>query len=85
MRTILNIDEDVLDRARTVSRKKGLALRQVINESLRYGLDAAEGPLERREYHTRPRRLKMREGRRLDNIQELLSEIEGDAARTLQA
>lgn len=81
MRTTLAIDDDVLDRARELSKRSGRSFRQVINEALRQGLFIAEQPLNSRPYRTEARPLHMREGYSLDNIQELLSELDGEQAR----
>ena len=41
MRTTLTIDDDVLDRARAVAERLDTPFRQVVNEALRAGLNAA--------------------------------------------
>ena len=81
MRTTLNIDDDVLDRARSVAEKRRAPFRLVVNEALRAGLQAAEQPASTRPYHTRPRKLGLRTGRSLDNIQELVAQVEGEDHR----
>jgi hypothetical protein len=81
MRTTLVIDDDVLDRARSVSEKLHAPFRQVVNEALRAGLQAVETPAKCRPYRTKPRNLGLRAGRSLDNIQELLAHIEGESHR----
>jgi hypothetical protein len=81
MRTTLTIDNDVLDRARAISAKLRKPFKTVINEALRTGLDQVERPAERRRYKTKPHRLGLKSGRNLDNIQELLSQVEGEESR----
>lgn len=81
MRTTLTIDDDVLDKARSVAEKLRAPFRRVVNEALRAGLQAVEKPATSRPFHTRPRKLGLRAGRDLDNIQELLAQIEGEAHR----
>ncbi len=81
MRTTVTIDDDVLDRAREISKRSGRPFRQVINEALRHGLSVAEQPFRSRDYHTEARPLHRRAGYSLDNIQELLSEIDGEQSR----
>ena len=81
MRTTLAIDDDVLDRARSVAQRLHTPFRRVVNEALRAGLQKVEGPAKIRPYHTRPRKLGLRTGRSLDNIQELLAQIEGEDHR----
>jgi hypothetical protein len=81
MRTTLTIDDDVLDRARAISAKLRKPFKTVINEALRAGLDQVEKPAERRRYKTKPHKMGLKPGRNLDNIQELLSLIEGEDSR----
>jgi hypothetical protein len=81
MRTTLVIDDDVLDRARTVAGKLHAPFRQVVNEALRAGLQAVEAPANRRPYRTIPHKLGLQAGMNLDNIQELLAQVEGENHR----
>lgn len=80
MRTTLTLDDDVLDRARAVARKLHTPFRQVVNEALRAGLKTVEKPALTREYRTQPRSLGLKSGRNLDNIQELLAHVDGEAS-----
>lgn len=81
MRTTLNLDDDVLDRARIVADKLDYPFRRVINEALRAGLREVEKPALTKPYQTRPRKLGLKAGRNLDNIQELVAQLEGEAHR----
>ena len=81
MRTTLNIDSDVLERARAVSAKLRTPFKTVINEALRAGLDQVQQTAERRPYKTEPHAMGLRAGMNIDNIQELLAQVEGDDAR----
>lgn len=81
MRTTITIDNDVLDRARAISAKLRTPFKTVINEALRAGLDHVERPADRRRYETTPHAMGLKSGRNLDNIQELLSQIEGEDVR----
>lgn len=81
MRTTLNIDDDVLDQARTVAAAFKMPFSRVVNEALRAGLQAMEEPPLSRPYKTRPHKMGLKSGRNLDNIQELLAEIEGEDHR----
>ena len=81
MRTTITIDDDVIDTARSVAEKLHAPFRRVVNEALRAGLQAVKEPAQSRPYHTRPRKLGLRAGRSLDNIQELLAQIEGEDHR----
>lgn len=81
MRTTLSIDNDVLERARTVAAKLKKPFKTVVNEALRVGLKYVEKPAKSVAYKTEPHRMGLRAGRSLDNIQELLSQIEGETSR----
>ena len=81
MRTTLVIDDDVLDKARTVAEKLHTPFRRVVNEALRVGLQAVDAPPSTRIYRTRPHKMGLKAGRNLDNIQELLAQIEGEDHR----
>jgi len=81
MRTTLVIDDDVLERARALATKLGSPFRIVINEALRAGLNVVEQPARKSLYRTQPRPMGLKPGRSLDNIQELLAQVEGEASR----
>jgi hypothetical protein len=81
MRTTLSIDDDVLDKARSVAAKLRRPLRTVVNEALRAGLDQVEQPAKQSPYKTEPHAMGLRSGRNMDNIQELLAQIEGEDFR----
>jgi hypothetical protein len=81
MRTTITIDDDVLERARALAAKLRTPFKSVINEALRSGLDQVERPTEQKPYKTRPHAMGLKPGRNLDNIQELLSQVEGEDAR----
>jgi len=81
MRTTLTIEEDVLERARSISAKIGKSFKATVNEALRLGLDQVEKPAENKPYKTTPHNMGLKAGRNLDNIQELLAHIEGEDCR----
>jgi len=82
MRTTLTIDDDLLDKAKSVAAKLRAPFRRVVNEALRTGLQMVEDtPPRTRSYHTHPHNMGLKAGRNLDNIQELLSQIEGEVHR----
>jgi len=81
MRTTLVIDDDVLDRARSVAVRLHEPFRRVVNEALRAGLQTVEEPARCRPYHTKPHGMGLRAGRNLDSIQDLLAQIEGEDHR----
>ena len=77
----MTIDDDVLDRARTIAGRLRCPFRRVVNEALRAGLQVVEKPARARPYQTRPHKLGLKAGRNLDNIQELIAQIEGEEHR----
>lgn len=81
MRTTITIDDDVLEHARALAAKLRTPFKTVINEALRSGLDHVAQPAEQKPYKTKPNAMGLKPGRNLDNIQELLSQIEGEDAR----
>ncbi len=81
MRTTLTIDDDVLDRARSLAGRLRSPFRCVVNEALRAGLKVVEEPARSRAYQTQPHKLGLKAGRNLDNIQELIAQVEGEAHR----
>ena len=81
MRTTLSIDDDVMERARALAAKLRTPFKTVINETLRAGLDKVELATKQRRYKTKPHAMGLRQGRNLDNIQELLAQIEGEDSR----
>jgi hypothetical protein len=82
MRTTLTLDDDVLDKAKAIAAKLQVPFRRVVNEALRTGLQMVEdNPPRTRSYRTRPHKMGLKAGRNLDNIQELLSQIEGEDRR----
>ena len=82
MRTTLTIDDDLLDKAKAVAEKIRTPFRRVVNEALRTGLQMVEDtPPQTRSYCTQPHEMGLKAGRNLDNIQALLSQIEGEDHR----
>jgi len=81
MRTTLNVDDDVLDRARALATKRKVPFRLILNEALRAGLSAVEKPAKSRPYKTVARDMGHRPGMNLDNIQDLLAQVEGEDSR----
>jgi len=78
MRTTLSLDDDVIDQARKVAEKLSTSFREVVNEALRVGLREVEKPASSKPYHTAPHPMGLRRGYDLDNVQEILSRLEGE-------
>ena len=81
MRTTLTLDDDVLDKARAIAARLHTPFGRVVNEALRTGLQTVENPPRTRPYRTHPHKMGLKAGRNLDNIQALLSQIEGEDHR----
>jgi len=81
MRTTLNLDEDVLEKARALASRRHEPFRRVLNEALRAGLQKVAEPAQTRAYTTKPHKMGLKAGRSLDNIEELLSQAEGEDRR----
>ncbi len=78
MKTTLDIDDDLLDLARRVAAQRNVPLDVVIEEALRAGLPSVEPSPQPRPYRTRPHDMRLRPGFALDNIQDLISRVEGE-------
>lgn len=78
MRTTINIDDDILDRARTTSAITKKPFRFVVNEALRNGLEIMKRPAARKKFRTRAKPGGLRPGFSIDNIGELLAQAEGE-------
>lgn len=81
MRTTIVIDDDVLEKARSLATRRRAPLRVVINEALRAGLKMADFLRRKKPYRTAPHAMGLKPGRNLDNIQELLAQTEGEGFR----
>ncbi len=81
MRTTVNIHDDVLEKLRDRAEKDKLPFKYVLNEAIRRGLECREKEESRKQYRTEPRNMGLKQGYSLDNVQELLSRIEGEDVR----
>jgi hypothetical protein len=77
----LAIDDDVLERIRTVAVESDKPFEAIVNEALRAGLDRIGQPAKQRAYKTEPHAMGLRAGQNLDNIQELSAQVEGEDFR----
>jgi hypothetical protein len=80
MRTTLTIDDDVAAKLRAAAKDR--PFKTVVNEALRAGLKALEKRVPpRKPYRTRGFNLGPSLVGSLDNVEEVLSRVEGDAHR----
>jgi hypothetical protein len=87
MRTTLTIDDDLAATLKESSRRSGKPFKQLLNETLRAGLQAQQAPPRPRRYRVRPKALGgVRPGLDLDKALRLADALEDEAiARELEA
>jgi hypothetical protein len=78
MRTTIVIDDDVIDMAKAVAENRKKPFRVIINEAMRKGLPMIDTTENQKPYRMKPRSMGLKPGISLDNIQELLSQVEGE-------
>lgn len=82
MRTTLTLDEDVAAKLKAESRRSDRTFREVVNETLRRGLERRQPSGAKRPFKIVARDLGgLQPGLSLDNIGELLEKIEGPLHR----
>jgi hypothetical protein len=81
MRNTVEVDNDTPGRVEAVARRRGVEVGAVVNEALRIGLERIDAPAVALPYRTQAHPLGLQPGVNLDNIQELLSRMEGEASR----
>ena len=82
MRTTLTLDDDVAAKLKTESRRAGRPFREIVNETLRRGLESRRAPAQRRAFKVTARDLgNLKPGLSLDNIAELIEHVEGSLHR----
>ena len=80
MRTTLTLDADVAARVVRATSRRRQSFKAVVNEALRAGLDVLEAPTRRRKtFRTRGARLGPSLVGSLDNVEEVLARVEGEA------
>lgn len=77
----MDIDDDCLARLRREMRRRGCTFREIVNESLRRGLDALAGPEPAARFAVRPVPGGPRPGVNLDDIAGTLEQLEGPLER----
>lgn len=78
MRTTLTLDDDVAMRLEAAQRRKGLSFKEIVNVTLRYGLEAQEMEGQGIEpFVVEARPLGLKTGLNYANTGELLDQLEG--------
>lgn len=81
MRTTLTLDDDVAAKLQQTCRRTGQSFRDVVNETLRRGLQPKPGPA-RSPFRVVTRDMgNLRPGVTLDNVAQLIESLEGPLAR----
>jgi len=82
MRTTLTLDDDVAVKLKTESQRAGRSFREIVNETLRRGLESRRATAQRRAFKVTARDLgNLKPGLSLDNIAELVEHVEGSLHR----
>ena len=82
MRTTLTLDDDVAVKLKTESQRAGRPFREIVNETLRRGLERRRATAQRRAFKVTARDLgNLKPGLSLDNIAELVEHVEGSLHR----
>ena len=82
MRTTLTLDDDVAAKLRTESQRAGRPFREIVNETLRRGLESRRATAQRRAFKITARDLgNLNPGLSLDIIAELIEHVEGSLHR----
>lgn len=81
MRTTLTLNDALGTRLKRLAGEQGLSFKETVNRAIAVGLDTLVASPKPKPYRTRPRPLGLRPGLSYDNIEELLSVVEGEARR----
>ena len=81
MKVILNLDKDILNRAKSLANRMSRPLCLIVNEALRIGLPTLDQPRTSKIYRMPSRNMGLRPGVKLGNVNELLAELEESKKR----
>ena len=82
MRTTLTLDDDVAAKLKTESQHAGRPFREIVNETLRRGLESRRATAQRPAFKVTARDLgNLKPGVSLDNIAERIEHVEGSLHR----
>jgi hypothetical protein len=80
-RTTLTLEEDVAARIQSEARRLGRPFKAVVNELLRFALNARRAARPRTAFKVKPRDLGLQPGLEYDDIGGLLEQVEGSGHR----
>jgi hypothetical protein len=81
IRTTVTLDDDVVERAKRFSQRRGIPFRQALNDLVRTGLRAESTAKPRPAFRIEPKHMGVRPGLSYDNIEALLEIGEGEGHR----
>ena len=82
MRTTLTLDDDVAAKLKAESRRASRPFREIVNETLRRGLENRRAAAQQRAFKVTARDLgNLKPGLFLDNVAELVEHVEGSLHR----
>ena len=82
MRTTLTLDDDVAAKLKTESQRAGRSFREIVNETLRRGLESRRVTAQGRVFKVTARDLgNLKPGLSLDNIAKVIEHVEGSLHR----
>lgn len=82
MRTTLTLDDDVAAKLKAESRRASRPFREIVNETLRRGLENRRAAAQQRAFKVTARDLgNLKPGLFLDNVAELIEHVEGSLHR----
>jgi hypothetical protein len=81
MRTTVTLEDDVAALLKQVMKRRGASLKAAVNEALRLGLEGLIAPRPSAAYRVEPWNLGGSLVGSLDNVEEVLSRVEGESHR----
>jgi hypothetical protein len=78
MRTTLTVEDHLAAKLKEAARKQNRPFKEIINEALRRGLEAAEESRKARRFRVKPMSMGAKPGIDYDKINQLLDEMEGE-------
>jgi hypothetical protein len=78
MRTTLTVEDHLAAKLKEAARKQNRSFKEIINEALRRGLEAAEESRKVRRFRVKPMSMGAKPGIDYDKINQLLDEMEGE-------
>ena len=81
MRTTLTLEDDIAAKLQIEMRRRGVSLKQIVNETLRTGLTSRNEMAKAEPFKVKARAMGQHAGLNYDNIADLLDQVEGPGHR----